>query len=412
MGRCLDIASISRYLHQLAELEDVLHVEGHVGCCARCRDKLQRMKRHTEALFDDHERDAGPSAPVCPSLLALDHFLRDGLSERQMIRIQEHLRGCEHCRRWAVARCPDAVRPCGTPAALLATRAPDVDLRVANFGAHVAAGIDWLDLQLAPTLAESLDLPEPPPPQPYVAHARQLHVRRGIGDWTLRGRIDLFGPEGFRFSARLEGTTETLVLWTRARVLAPGARTPGVPGVAWLLEPGHYFLGPRGFETPLLALCVENDFLTPANLAASGYDACRYGRFRWALACFSRAMSQSPGEGVYAELHHLTRQFAERFGLAAADADWTWREATVRPRPPSPLRSIDLGAGAPTAARIAALIGALGRRAEAAPPRVVSPPARAVSRRRFRAAFATFLPRLHHLLPCPDRSVGSPRQTL
>ncbi len=398
-GRCLDIASISRYLHQLAELEDVLHVEGHVSRCARCRDKLQRMKRHTEALFDDHASDEGAAPPCCPSLLALDHFLRDGLSERQMIRIQEHLRGCEHCRHWAVARRPEAVRPCGATTALLATRAPDLDLRVATFGVRVAAGAEWLDLKIAPTLAERLDLPEPAPPQPYVAHARQLHVRRELGAWTLRGRVDLFGPEGFRFSARLEGATENLVLWTRSRLLPLGARTPGAPGVAWLLEPGHYFLGLGGFETPLFALCVESDFLAPASLAASGYDACRYGRFRWALSCFTRAMSQSPGEGVYAELHHRTRQFADRFGLAAADGDWRWREATVpSPRRP-PLRRIDLAARTPTPARIAELVGTLGRWAAEASAEGIGPGTVLVSRRRFRAAFATFLPRLHRLLP-------------
>jgi hypothetical protein len=401
--RCLDIASISRYLHHLAELEDVLHVEGHVGTCARCRDKLQRMQRYSEALFDDH-RPGEHSEASCPSLIALEHFNRDGLSERQMIRIQEHLRSCAQCQRWAGARRVESERTERSP--LLATRDPDLDVRVAPQGARVACGIDWLDTDAAPTLFQRLDLRQPELPQPYVAFSRQLHIRRLGPGWVIRGRIDLFGSEGFRLTLRSAnpGTALELSVWTRARFMPRGTTEPD----AWVLEPGHYFVGPSGYESPLLALCIDGDILTAASLAACAYDACRFGHFRRALQCFEHAIALEPATQVYRTMHAETLEFARRFGLARADGTLHWRAPKRRKKPTSVPR-LDLRDAAPeeTNARIADLVGQLREQAEAD----AAAPAGSgtiLSRRPFAARYAPFMAALRAALPSADTSVPFP----
>ncbi len=402
--RCLDIVSISRYLHHLAELEDVLHVEDHVGTCARCRDKLQRMKRYSEALFDDHT-PGELSEAGCPSLIALEHFNRNGLSERQMIRIQGHLRACTQCHVWAGARQVESERqPRQTP--LLATRDPDLDVRVAPQGARVAAGVDWLATDAVPTLFHRLDLREPELPQPYVTFSRQLHFRGQGPGWEIRGRIDLFGSEGFRLTVRSAnpGTALELSLWTRARFVPRGTTEPD----AWVLEPGHYFVGTSGYESPLLALCVDGDILTAANLAACAYDACRFGHFRRALQCFEHAVALEPETAVYRSMHASTLEFARRFGLARADGTLHWRDSRRRPRPRA-IPRLDLRDAAPeeTSARIADLVGQLGEQAEAdaASPRIFGT---VLSRRPFAARFAPFMAALRAALPRADASVHFP----
>ena len=412
-GRCLDIASISRYLHQIAELEDVLHVEGHVGRCARCRDKLQSMRRHAEALFDDYGAEC-PEGHACPSLIALDHFLRGELRERQLVRIQEHLRNCPACWQWASARAGAGARLDAVLVDLLPTRVPDLDLRVASLGVRISAGTGWHESHVVPTLAARLEIDEPPPPEPRVAHSRQLHFCRHTETGILRIRVDLFGPEGFRLVAGLEGTgAPALSLWTRLRVHAPGDCVAHVPGASWLLEPGHYFLGACTHAPPLVALSVETDFVTPATLAACAYDACRYGRFRLALRCLARARALQPAVGLYAALHDSVQRFAQEFGLAHTDGEWRWREVEPRQAPLPPLPTIGKADVDLTPERIAAFVRALARRSEAVAARQrttqMSP---RVSRRAFRPAYAAFMPRLRELLPPIEASVEVPSHSL
>lgn len=406
-SRCLDIASISRYLYRLAELEDILHVEGHVGHCARCREKLQRMKHYTETLFDEHDADADGES-CCPSLIALEHFRRDGLQERQMIRIQSHLRDCSICRDWIRQRQPPAA-PWEIPAATFpTTRTPDVDLRIARQGVRVAAGAVLLDLDVIPNLLQRLDLPDPGKVAPIVTIHRSLHFRFPEPERNLRGRVDFLGYEGFRLTLRASCREQehSLCLWTRNRLQQRWRIGVGGGEVSWLLMPGHYFVGAMPEDEPLLALSVEPELLSPQALAACGYEACRAGRFTSAQSCFEQA-SRLARQSPYGIMQRRTQALARRFGLADGDADLAWQPVQQPWRQPESPPPVSLGRGDEDAEAIVQLVESL-RRHEGEPNLGVGAVPVVVSRQRFRPAFASLMRRHWADLHATSISVESP----
>ena len=385
---CLDIASISRYLNSLAEIEDVLRVERHVQRCARCRDKLIQMKRYGEALFDDLvSHDAGVEKP-CPSHIQLQHFLGGNLNERQMVRVQEHLLACMRCREQVAALAlPDASGGSRVAADLFATRKPDLDLHVAAQGIRIAAGGELLDDSTLPTLLMRLDLNEFTSRVPAVTTARQLGFARQIGARFLRGRIELAGYEDFHLELQpcVDPEIEALQLWTRESSIR---RFAANRRFRELLGPGHYFIGPSPFEAPWLAVSVEQDFLTARGLAECAYDACCRGHFHSALRWFDDAVQLAPETDSYRALFARVHQFACRFGLEDHDRPLRWRHRS-RPRNLAADDAAgDPGPLGPDVESIARLVLALRRRVEQGnDERDPLAAARTVSRHKFRAEF-------------------------
>ncbi|UCE02401.1 MAG: hypothetical protein JSW67_14345 [Candidatus Latescibacterota bacterium] len=407
-GTCLDIAHISRYVQNLAELEEIVQLEQHVERCARCRDRLGRVKRHSESLFEEFgSAEPGPRN-ACPTSIQLQHFRKRGLSERQMIRVQEHLRACDDCRRHVFAEAE------ARSMRLLATRAPDLDLRVAALGIHIVSGADLLDLGVAPTLVQRLDLNDLASSRRAVTAARQLHFRVRGASWELRGKIEIVGLDGFRLDVRLEEGAPPgakLELWCRERIHT--RFTAGVDGwrFAQLLAPGHYFVGPSADAAAWLALSVEWDFLTPRGLAECAYDLCCRGRFHAALRCLDEAVALSPATAAYADMRRCVHDFAARFGLATRDREIRW---THPPRPrfaaPAVPESVDMQSSATDVDRIVELVHALRSRSEAAELNAHDvEDACILSRRDFRTPYHDLLIALHAVLARPESSLADTR---
>jgi hypothetical protein len=407
-GTCLDIANISRYVQNLAELEEVVQLEQHVERCARCRDKLARVKRHSQSLFEEFgSAEPGPSE-ACPATIQLQHFRKRGLSERQMIRVQEHLRACDDCRRQVFADA-DARRE-----RLLATRAPDLDLRVAALGIHIVNGSDLLDLGVTPTLVQRLDLHDLASSRRGVTAARQLHFRVRGASWELRGKIEIVGMDGFRLDMRLEEGAlpgSKLELWCRERIHA--RFTAGVDGwrFAELLAPGHYFVGPSANAAAWLALSVEWDFLTPRGLAECAYDLCCRGRFHAALRCLEEAVALSPGTAAYVDMRRCVHEFATRFDLATCDREIRWtRPPRPRPAAPAVTEPFEIQSSATDVDRIVELVRALRSQSEAAELNVHDVEDVCIlSRRDFRMPYQNLLIALHELLARQESSLADAR---
>lgn len=387
---CLDIASISRYLNKAAELEDVLRVERHVARCARCRDKLIRMKRYSESLFDDFADSERREDVACPSSIQLQHFQRGSLNERQMVRVQGHLLRCSVCRT-LVTTAKDAP---GTDAryAFLATRQPDLDLRVAPQGIRIAAGGALLDDSTLPTLLQRLELRELAPAMPAVTTARQLGFARPVGGRMLRGRIELAGYEDFHLELQRwdDPNVEALQIWTREGSLR---RFAADRRFRELLAPGHYFVGPSVFEPPWLALSFEHDFLTARGLAECGYDACCRGHFHAARRWFDDAVNLAPGDETYTQLLERVDEFARRFGLHDRDRPIRWRRrrrvGAAQPELRSELDDAPMLSSVDT---VAELVLTLRRRVEEVQEgHDPLTQARFVSRRQFRSAFVDLM---------------------
>ncbi|MFQ5600554.1 MAG: hypothetical protein ACE5G2_08370 [Candidatus Krumholzibacteriia bacterium] len=409
---CLDILMISRYVQHDAELEEVLRVERHVRGCARCRDKLTLMKRHGQSLFDDYLPGRQEPLDACPSRIQLDHYGRASLHERQMVRLQEHLNRCETCRlrifgqhgrstRTSADR--DAAGAARTWRPLLATCRAHLDLRLAPEGVRIASGAALLDRRMPPSMLLRLGLTGLELQSAAATAARRLEFEKQHAGWTLRVCVELASPEGFRLGVGVvdaAGPCSALELWTRTRVWGRSAVRCGRWACEHLLLPGHYFVGPSAYETPWLALSVEEDLLTPLELAEVGYDQCCRGRFHAALRCFEAASQQSSGPAAYRSLLQHTWALATRFGLADADREIFWRSPQRTGALPEPA-ALDLaGPGAGSVDRVAELVGALRRRAELSvrddPPALGA--ARHLSRRAFRPAYATLMRRLRRLL--------------
>lgn len=390
---CLDIASISRYLNKVAELEDVLRVERHVARCARCRDKLIRMKRYSESLFDDlaeSEQNEPSEDAVCPSPIQLQHFQDGNLNERQMVRLQAHLIRCTVCR--VLVTSDNVAAGDDARYAFLATREPDLDLRVAPQGIRIAAGGTLLDDSTLPTLLLRLDLRELAAPLPAVTTARQLSFVHPVGGRELRGRIELAGYEDFHLELQAwdDPDVEALQIWTREGSLR---RFAADRRFRELLGPGHYFIGPSVFESPWLALSFEHDFLTARGLAECGYDACCRGHFHAARRWIDDAVKLAPDDSMYGALLQRVDAFARRFGLDDQDRPIRWRRrrrvADVRPES---LLDAKSAAALSSVDAVAELVLALRRRVdEAHDGHDPLSQARFVSRREFRAAFVELM---------------------
>lgn len=395
-GACLDIGNISRYVHNLAELEDVLQLEQHVVRCARCRDRLMRIKRHSEALFEELGRGDPHAGGDCPSTIQLHHFYNRSLSERQMNRVQHHLRSCDACRRFLPAEHAGGSK-------LLATREPDLDLRVAAQGIRIARGAELLDSSVTASLLQRLDVFGIERSRPDVTAARQLYFEKRSARWTLRGKIELVGMDGFRFDVRLvDGQLpgSKLELWTRESVHARFAAVDATCRFARLLAPGHYFLGPSADAVAWLAVAVEWDFLTPRDLAECAFDHCCRGRFHSALRCLDEAVGLSPGSRPYIEMLVSVQRFASRFGLAERDCEIRWARSSRRAVVQRALGVLDVErSGDDEIDRVVELVRELRSQSESASDETDTlDNARIVSRRRFRTPYVHLMRRLRHLL--------------
>lgn len=406
---CLDIASISRYLNSLAEIEDVLRIERHVERCARCRDKLIRMKRYSEALFDDLvTHDAGDG---CPSHIQLEHFRRGSLTERQMVRVQEHLLACACCRAHVGDPTLHDSAASAASRALFAARRPDLDLRVAPQGIRIAAGASLLDNSTLPTLLLRLGLAALAPREPAITTTRQLCFARRIGVNVLRGRIELAGYEDFHLELQpsSDAALHALQLWTREGSIR---RFAADRRFRELLGPGHYFVGPSLFEPPWLAVSVEQDFLTARGLAECGYDACRRGHFHSALRWLEDAVQLAPDLRAYRRLLALVDAFARRFGLEDRDRPIRWRDESFAPNTPAPRDELD-ATGPPTSVEaVARLVLALRNGVEDRDEGSPFAEARWLSRREFRTAFVELLQQIEVQLGpthCPCGGSGASR---
>ena len=387
---CLDIGSMARYVHRLSELEETVRIELHVDLCGRCRERLLSLKRHSDSLFEELEpgRAAGPA---CPSTVQLQHWVRGALSERQMVRVQEHVRRCDACRAQITSGAPGKGRKRGGEAsAWLATRSPDLDLRVAPEGIRIAAGMRLVDGQAVPALADRLGLREPVPPA--VTSCRQIHFRLPLPTGSLGGRIALTGLDGIRLELHWWGNEPIeLELWNREHIESRFQALPGIVACSRLLPPGHWFVGTSALEAPWLAVAVEGDLLAAGDLAVCAYDRCRHGRFHSALTCLAKAATLAPG-GVCARMHAEVERFARGFDLAGDDHDIQWLRRPARRSPAAVLEPMDLSGDLDRAVeRVAALVRALQRSAERVATRTTAAEPRVVSRRSFRPAYARLL---------------------
>jgi hypothetical protein len=300
-----------------------------------------------------------------------------------------------------------------TGAGLLATRVPDLDLRLAPEGLRVAAGVGLVDRDVLPTLVQRLALDRQAPPVPEISSARRLYFEtRGPG-WALRGRIAIAGLDGLRlrlllrvepealYRARREGRAAALGLWTRERLVRRAALQPAEAAVDCILPLGHYFVGPSMRAAPWFAFAVEADLLTPRELEACAYDLCRRGLFHSALGCLERAAALAPEAGTAAAMLAELRAFAGRFGLADRDRDIRFAPRRAQRSDADGPPPLELPLASESAVeRVIALVQALRRRTEAHEPVGADPgaTARFLSRRGFRSAYALLLARLQACL--------------
>lgn len=363
---CLDLAAMSRVVLHVSEIEETLRVEQHLRRCGRCLERLARLRRYADNLFEEMFQEPEGDAVGCLTKLQVEHFRRESLSERQLVRLQEHLLRCPECRR----RCATRRMP-----ALLHTRGPDVDVQRAAEGVRVARGAEHR-VREAPVLAERLAGPSFGAGRAVVTAARRLGFDlRGPG-LDLRLHLDLRSPEGFALGLRLQrgGVPQddaVYALWTRKRVVLRRSVAAGSWDAGELLEPGHYFFGPSEHAAPLLAFCVDNVLLEPGELALAGHDWTRRGAFAMAERCFAAALECEP-RPEFGALLEATRRFAARFGVQGRRGEWRLPApaAPSAPPPPEP-EPPGLDAAGFDASRLevlAALVAGLSQRAEASVP--------------------------------------------
>lgn len=336
MHRCLDIDVLSRFLYRSSEIEEILRVEAHLRTCISCQERVARLQHHGERLFEEFQPGGAPSTAACPTPLEIDHFVRQDLAERQMVRLQEHLGSCGACRElWGSRRRALDLGPEGP--APYCTREPEVDVLAAREGVRIDRGAAaWV--RPPSVFLQEMGLAAFAPDSARVQAQRRLRFRLARPGTELDLQLDLRSPEGFLLEIALRRggrpvEDEVLMTWTRTRVVEVRQVVHGRTRSAGLLQPGHYFVGPSPDVPPLLAVCVRNGWLGWEDLLRCGYAHCTLGAFDRARDCF-RAASALLVEPA-AELERHVAAFVSRRSRR-------WR--AVPPVPPAPEPGdLDLG---------------------------------------------------------------------
>lgn len=338
MHHCLDIEVLSRFVFRSSELEEVLRVETHVRACASCQERVGRLQHYGERLFEDLVPASIDTPAACLSDLQLDHFERNGLVERQMVRVQQHLGECGDCRaRWKASRGQSVASP--SPL-LPRARVPEVDLLAAPEGVRVEGGVEAL-VRSPSEFLQDLGLQELESRARGVQAERRVRFRLARSECELVLDLDLRSPEGFllEIGLRRDGAPvedELLAIWTRTAVVEARNIAHGQMRSPELLAPGHYFVGFSPWDAPLAALSVCNGWLTWQELVICGYDHCTRGAFERARACFAAAAKLSTEPG--ASFRRLLDAFVSRHGTANTVTD-----LVQRPEP----EDLDLGRFSP-----------------------------------------------------------------